>query len=1154
MATSLNVGYIPATFKVLGGGLNSTSGTLNVDDAEASDLFNIDFNRFGSILKRQGYSVLNINPLSGVSMALHWYQGLFGEYLITVNNGKLYKMDSLDGVWDDITGASSIGGTQDSYTKLYLTMDGSDKGTTFTDSEVTPKTVSSLESYDAYTMSIIHSSGTNQEVNVVEAQGKTVTNVESYDSYTVLMLHFDNNFTDSSVSARTVTNSGTGVGFSASSKFGTHCAILSSTAYIQVPDSADFNPGSTANSLSIDCWVKMSSYASAGTYYTVFSQNGTSSKTHYMYIGDAGQIKYQWFNQLPNDKMLFLTVDGAVPADGAWHHIAFCYEAGVAKRMFVDGISVSSVDQFGPNFATFNDIDGDLQIGSYAGVDGFFIGSIDEFRMSVGICRWTSGFTPPVSPYGKVRTNSAKTYFGSVSNNFIGGSGYLSLADSAAWDFSSSPFCVDFRVNMSNMAQDSSIFGQYQDTNNYLVSKITSANTITFSVKSNSALMADYSVSKTLSTDTWYHLAWVRSSTAMNLFVDGVKQTITSTTGLVSATTSLPNLGAVFTIGQVGNSNYMTGFIDEFRVSKGSARWDSNFIPWSSKYGNPYTVTSVKQLGTASAEIKDGSSLYLATSTDWSFSVSNFTVDFWCNFEDLTNAQVFLGQYKSGTQHWYLRKGTAANGNKLQMVFVDTTTKSDYTMTGSWLVNKEEWNHIAFIRSSTVGTIYINGTAQTLSSTTSFGTNDVGMFTETNLRIGVSNASNYLSGYLDELRVSKGIVRWTSNFTPPVSQYAEYTKQDTETFLGYVLGSGQYNVPWAWSAANTTASNITVPTGLTGSLFIKKFQNYCFLANVTVAGIRYPSRVYWSALQDFTSWNDAEYIDISKDDGEEITGVYELADRLAIYKHHSIYVIVFTGDADIPFIVQKTNSAVGCSAPDSIQANENGHIFAAYDGIYFFDGVNSYKLSDRINETYNGINHSLLSQATSVYQKEKNKYWISLPSGTSIYNNFILTWDSFLNAWSKYDGFSSSDLELCIVGNTQESPYFSDYNGYYYRADFGFNDSPLKTTTAINSYFNTNWKHYDDLCDKKGIPHVYIAHRNESNTVMTLNYSYDFYNGNEFTQSFSANSLRSVTALTTRRDLNGRGRFVRIGLSNSQTDTSFRIDGLGTYVTREGRS
>jgi len=60
----------------------------------------------------------------------------------------------------------------DSYTKLMLHADGSDQGTSFTDSETTPK---------------------------------TVTNTESYDSYTKLMLHMDNNVTDSAA-GKTVTN------------------------------------------------------------------------------------------------------------------------------------------------------------------------------------------------------------------------------------------------------------------------------------------------------------------------------------------------------------------------------------------------------------------------------------------------------------------------------------------------------------------------------------------------------------------------------------------------------------------------------------------------------------------------------------------------------------------------------------------------------------------------------------------------------------------------------------------------------------------------------------------------------------------------------------------------------------------------------------
>lgn len=45
------------------GGLNTTSGPLSVKDNQASSLQNIDFNKYGSILKRNGYTVLNETPI-----------------------------------------------------------------------------------------------------------------------------------------------------------------------------------------------------------------------------------------------------------------------------------------------------------------------------------------------------------------------------------------------------------------------------------------------------------------------------------------------------------------------------------------------------------------------------------------------------------------------------------------------------------------------------------------------------------------------------------------------------------------------------------------------------------------------------------------------------------------------------------------------------------------------------------------------------------------------------------------------------------------------------------------------------------------------------------------------------------------------------------
>jgi hypothetical protein len=452
--------------------------------------------------------------------------------------------------------------------------------------------------------------------------------------------------------------------------------------------------------------------------------------------------------------------------------------------------------------------------------------------------------------------------------------------------------------------------------------------------------------------------------------------------------------------------------------------------------------------------------------------------------------------------------------------------------------------------------MFINGVGQSLVSTTGFATNDVGNLTAT-LEIGQQNNANFLEGWMDELRVSNGKARWTTDFTPYIQSYNssnESDKQDFDTFLGYVLGTGKSAIPWQWLVTNSTASNMTVLSGLTGSQFIRKFQNYALMANVIVNGIRFPSRIYWSTIKSITQWDAADYLDVEKDDGNEITGLRVLGDRLVVYKNTSIYIVSFTGDADIPFTLQKSNSAVGCSAPYSIQDAENGHIFASFDGVYLFDGNNSYKMSDSINLVWENVNKAKFSECTSLYHRTKNTYWLSMPKGSSLLNNMILTWNGFLNAWSQYAGMSASSLAIFLVGNSEERPYFGDYSGYIYRADYGIDDYPQKVRTAVNSFYWTNWKYYDSLCDKKGIAHSYINHAVQSNGNLNFGYSYDFYNGIQYLSSFTMLSVLSQTAMTTRRDLIGRGTFVRFYVGNNSTNTTYRVDGFGQYVTRESKS
>ena len=63
----------------------------------------------------------------------------------------------------------------DSYVKLLLHGDGSDQGTSFTDSETTPKTVTNTETYDSYTKLMLHTDGSGGSTTFTDEIGKAVT-------------------------------------------------------------------------------------------------------------------------------------------------------------------------------------------------------------------------------------------------------------------------------------------------------------------------------------------------------------------------------------------------------------------------------------------------------------------------------------------------------------------------------------------------------------------------------------------------------------------------------------------------------------------------------------------------------------------------------------------------------------------------------------------------------------------------------------------------------------------------------------------------------------------------------------------------------------------------------------------------------------------
>lgn len=174
--------------------------------------------------------------------------------------------------------------------------------------------------------------------------------------------------------------------------------------------------------------------------------------------------------------------------------------------------------------------------------------------------------------------------------------------------------------------------------------------------------------------------------------------------------------------------------------------------------------------GTSGSLILDGDSDYInsVNSSDWNFGTGNFTVDFWVR----RNGDTFIGglvgsAWSSPLKGWSVRCGYGGTVNK---VAFDIAEIGNEIVSSSVLANLT-WTHVAVVRNGNVLTMYLDGV--------SVGTKDCTGRTYDSGDNGVKcgryygDVDNYyFNGHLDEVRISKGIARWTAPFTPPSEPYS----------------------------------------------------------------------------------------------------------------------------------------------------------------------------------------------------------------------------------------------------------------------------------------------------------------------------------------------------------------------------------------------
>ena len=354
-----------------------------------------------------------------------------------------------------------------------------------------------------------------------------------------------------------------------------------------------------------ECWV----YPTAITgFHTFLAQWGAPDNKFIWKMNSSGRMYLENLSTA-------LTATSTTIVANQWQHIVLTRSSNTI-RMFVNGVmDATTATRSGTYYSA-----GAMKISANdTGANESFIGYMSDMRILNGTSLYTSNFVPPTAPLtnysttnpaslllnfnnggiidqhgtnvletvGNAQLSTAIKKYGSASMSFDGTGDYLSIPNNALWALGTGDFTIEFWVYFNAFPSATWMvqLSQYVDTNNRvsiffgnnatnengLVFKVVTSSTVYKAVENDSASITMASLG--YSTSTWYHVAITRSGSTIKGFINGTQKCTTTT----SAT--FPTLAAPLLIGSFNTTPQLThnGYVDDLRITKGVARYTSNF-------------------------------------------------------------------------------------------------------------------------------------------------------------------------------------------------------------------------------------------------------------------------------------------------------------------------------------------------------------------------------------------------------------------------------------------------------------------------------------------------------------------------------------------------------------------------------------------------
>jgi hypothetical protein len=446
----------------------------------------------------------------------------------------------------------------------------------------------------------------------------------------------------------------------------------------------------------------------------------------------------------------------------------------------------------------------------------FLSGYVSNFRFVNGTAVYTANFTPSTTPLTAISGTSLLTcadnrFIDDSTNNFaitrngdvsvqrfspfappaaystatIGGSGYfdgsgdfLTASTNAAFNFGTGDFTMECWAYGISTPDDSYLMAVQASGGVEILMTVNGGN---FRLLTNASGSFVYTTFSAMPLNQWVHLAIVRESGVCYGYTNGVKS---------GTSVSLSNnLSTGFSPSINGSGAKYLGYLTDARMVKGTAVYTAAFTPPTAPLtaitntslllsftnaaifdnammndletvGNAQISTSVVKFGTGSMYF-DGTGDYLTAPSNINLALGtgDFTAECWVYLTTNASLQsIFnINQFNTGI---LVRYDNSSNGYALFLG--GTQYNSSVTTVGQWV-------HLAAARASGTVRFFVNGT-QTNSASNTYNITGATFVAGT----AAHSLSETMTGYIDDLRITNGVARYTANFTPPTAAFPNF--------------------------------------------------------------------------------------------------------------------------------------------------------------------------------------------------------------------------------------------------------------------------------------------------------------------------------------------------------------------------------------------